>query len=446
MPHNSPRARTRGGGAAAPATLWGLIALLVVAVLLTPTAARADAAAQARFHDEQARIHYQKGRFEEAIREFYQSLQLAPNPRITFNIALCFEQLDRPADAFMLFSEYVASSEPSEQRQAYAKQAITGLLPSIARLEVESEPPGATIYVDRRELGDYGRTPRVIAVEPGSHRVWVELAGHRQAASEVQAVQGDLAQVSLAPERILGRLEVRAPVSARAEIRTPEGKVVAQGATPLDAALPPGPYEVQVFADDHEPWRGLSAVRADETAAVAAAPEPLPPPTGEMTITSNVSGAVIELDGQPAAFAPTVLGTLPIGRHDLAVRSPGLLPWRGPVEIGADHRTWVTVSLEKPAETTRSPFTWVMGGLGAAALVGAGITGGLALATHDDFEAAVNQTDRAELRDRGQALNTTADVLLVTGIASLAAGAILYFATETTSGRPSSASITSGGE
>jgi hypothetical protein len=76
--------------------------------------------------------------------------------------------------------------------------------------------------------------------------------------------------------------------------------------------------------------------------------------------------------------------------------------------------------------------------------MGAGITGGVALATHDDFEAAANDTDRADLRDQGRALNTTADVLLVTGIASLAAGVIVYFATETTSGQPSSASITSG--
>jgi len=244
--------------------------------------------------------------------------------------------------------------------------------------------------------------------------------------------------------RILGLLEVDAPVAGRAEVRTPEGKIVAEGATPLEARIAPGPYEIRVFADGHTPWRGLSAVKADQTAKVAAAPEPLPAPTGEVTITSNVSGAVVQLDGKPAAFSPTVLPSLPVGMHDFTVESPGRLPWTGPVEVKPNDRTWVTVSLEEPAETTRSPFTWVMGGLGAAALMGAGITGGVALATHDDFEAAANDTDRAELRDRGQALNTTADVLLVTGIASLAAGVILYFATETTSGQPSSASITSG--
>ena len=170
MLHNSPRVRPANGSAPAQLAHWACAALIAAVCLLSPTAARADAAAQARFHDDQARIHYQKGRFEEAIREFYQSLQLAPNPRITFNIALCFEQLKRPADAFMMFSEYVGSGETSEQRQTYAKNAIASLLPNIARLEVKSEPAGATIYVDRRELGDYGKTPRVIAVKEGKTR------------------------------------------------------------------------------------------------------------------------------------------------------------------------------------------------------------------------------------------------------------------------------------
>jgi hypothetical protein len=441
---SSPRDRSARSALQARLATWAYAAWIAAVCLLSPTAARADAAAQARFHDDQARVHYQKGRFEEAIREFYQSLQLAPNPRITFNIALCFEQLERPADAFMMFTEYRASGEMSEQRQAYADKAIAALLPNIARLEITSEPEGATIYVDRRELGDYGKTPRVIAVKEGEHRIWVELAGHRQADATVTAVRGKVATVSLAPARILGVLEVSAPVTGHAEVRTPAGKVVAEGATPLQARIPPGPYEVEVLADGHSPWRGLSAVEADQTAKVAATPEPLPAPTGEVTITSNASGAVVKLDGKPAAFAPSVLPSLPVGMHELTVESPGLLPWTGPVEVNPNDRTWVTVSLEEPAETTRSPFTWVMGGLGAAALIGAGITGGLALNTHDDFESATGDTDRAELRDRGQALNTAADVLLVTGIASLAAGVILYFATETTEGEPSSASITSG--
>jgi outer membrane receptor for ferrienterochelin and colicins len=423
---------------------WASAVLAVVGCLLTAPDARADAAAQARFHDEQARAHYEHGRYEDAIREFYESLQLAPNPRITFNIALCFEQLKRPADAFMLFREYLDSDDPSAERQTYAQAAAEKLVPKIARFEIKSDPPGARIYVDRRELGDYGRTPRVIALQPGEHKVWVELEGYRPAESKAEAALGGLATVQLAPQQILGGLLVDSPVEGRAEIRTAEGKVVSEGSTPLQAKIPPGPYEITVHASAYSPWRGLAAVEADHDVTLKASPTPLPKPTAEVTVTSNISGAVVTVDGKPAAFAPSVLSGLSVGRHEFLVESPDRLPWQGPVELRASERTWITVSLEEPADTSRSPATWVVGGLGALSLVSSIVVGGVALSTHSEFESAVNDPNRGALRDRGQALNTAADVLLVTGVAGLAVGTILFFATEGESGTPSEASVTRG--
>ena len=423
---------------------WTAAVLALVGCLGTVRDARADAAAQARFHDEQARAHYEHGRYEDAIREFYESLQLAPNPRITFNIALCFEQLKRPADAFMLFREYLDSDDRAADRQTYAQAAAEKLIPKIARFEIQSDPPGARIYVDRRELGDYGRTPRVIAVQPGEHKVWVELEGYRLAESQADAVLGQLATLKLAPQQILGGLRVDSPVAGHAEIHTADGKIVSEGDTPLQAKIPPGAYEITVRASGHSPWRGLAAVDANQDTTLKASPAPIAKPTAEVTVTSNISGAVVTVDGKPAAFAPSVLTGLGVGQHDFLVESPDRLPWQGPVELRASERTWITVSLAEPAETTRSPFAWVVGGVGALSLASAAVVGGVALATHNEFESAVNDPNRGALRDRGQALNTAADVLLGVGIAGLAVGTILYFATEDESGSPSEANVTRG--
>jgi len=391
-----------------------------------------------------ARQHYERARYADAIREFYQSNQLASNPRTTFNIALCFQQLKRPADAFMMFTEYLASGEDAPDRTKYANESLATLTPQVARIEVRSDPPGARIFVDRRELGDYGLTPRVVALQEGEHRVWVELDGYRAAESTVTSAKGAMQVIELSPQRILGTLVVSSPAKGEVFVRAPGGELVSKGTTPHTAAIPPGPYEVTVVAQGHNPWRGLTNVKADDEAKLLAAPEAIPEPTGEMTITSNIPGVMIQLDGEPAAFAPSVLTRLPVGTHRVAMASSGRMPWSGNVDVERDRRTWLTVNLEEPPDTHRSPATWVAGGIGAAALVGAGVVGVLAAANHADFEDAANDPSRADLRSRGQDLNTAGDVLLVTGIVGLATGAVLYFTTATEVGKPSSASVSTG--
>ena len=69
---------------------------------------------------------------------------------------------------------------------------------------------------------------------------------------------------------------------------------------------------------------------------------------------------------------------------------------------------------------------WTMAGLAVAAGVGAGITGGLALSTHDDFTGG-GRTD-AELHDTGETLQLTTNVLAgVAGAAAVAALVLVFF-------------------
>jgi outer membrane receptor for ferrienterochelin and colicins len=424
------------------AVLTATLVCAGTAAVTTP--AFADPAAQARFHDERARKAYEKGKFEDALREFFLEQRLAPNPRIAFNIALCFEQLKRREDAFQFFSEYSASADQDPERRSYSEAALKQLSPKVARLRVTSKPEGAHIFVDEREHGEYGVTPAVIAVAEGTRKVWVELPGHRPAFGSWDAKRGQLVEASLAPKRIVGTLQLTSSAPGKAEVRTPEGQPVAEGDTPLSAELPPGSYEVMVNAPGHVAWRGLGAVRPDETSVITVSPEPLPAPTGEMTVTSNLAGALIELDGRPAGFSPTVLGTLPLGKHTLSVKRDGVLPWSGDVDVSSDQRAWVTVTLEEPPVTTRSSATWVAGGVGVAALLGGGFFSYLAAKNHSTFEDAGTNENRARIADRGETYNTTADVLFGTAIVSFAVATALYFGTEQTRGRPSNASVARG--
>jgi outer membrane receptor for ferrienterochelin and colicins len=418
-----------------------LRALVVAMCLLASRTAQADPAAQARFHDEIARSEYKKGRFESALREFFLEQRVSPNPRIAFNIALCFQELKRDQEAFHYFSQYLASDDTDPERRAYAERTVEALNRTLARVRVESAPPGASIYVDRKELGSYGQTPSVIAIAPGEHEVFVELAGYRSASGKVVAKAGEQVTLALAGSRIVGQLRVTSAQAGQLVVRGASGEIVQSGALPFDAKLPPGTYELGVTARGHLPWSGVAGIEADKTVDVVAVPQLAPARTGDITVTSNVPGAVVELNGQPIGFAPTVLSGIPVGKQRLRLRAPSMLSWSGDVVVAPEERSWLTVSLEKQASVQRSSASWIIGGIGAGTLVVGGVFAGLAAQAHSDFENAAPGTDLTVLRDRGVTLNTIATATLITGAVALATGVVLYFATAKTSDARSSASL-----
>lgn len=424
---------------------WSRISPCLFAALLSiaPDVA-ADPAAVARFHDELARKHYQNGNFEAALREFFLEQRAAPNARIAYNIALCFEELKRDGDAFMFFQEYLASGDADPERQKYAKERIVQLESKTARVLVVSEPPGAEIYVDKKEHGSYGTTPRVVAVPAGDHRIWVERTGYRAAETRIVAQKGEQLEAKLLTPLIVGDLSLQANAPGKAVLRNSAGAIVGQGAVPGVLQVPPGDYAVSIEASGYLTWSGLAAVKDGQRATLDAVLRLAPASTGDVTITSNVPGALIELDGRAIGLSPSVLPAVAVGSHRLRVRAPSIVPWEGAVSVRSNERSWVTVTLEQPPQVKRSSATWLAGGLGVAALIGAGVTGLLASSAHSDFEAQSADADRSDLRDRGVALNAVSDTLLVTGLVAAGAATILYFTTAETTGRPSSASVSQG--
>jgi hypothetical protein len=85
-----------------------------------------------------------------------------------------------------------------------------------------------------------------------------------------------------------------------------------------------------------------------------------------------------------------------------------------------------TAEMERPVPAS----VWAMLGVTGALAIGAGVTGGLALANKSDFDEANTGSDpenAQSLRDTGQALNITTDVLIGAAVASGAVTLILFF-------------------
>jgi outer membrane receptor for ferrienterochelin and colicins len=440
------------------ATTFFLALCLVASTVGSATVVRADAAEEARFHDELARRHYAARRYEQAIREFFLERDLAPNPRITFNLALCFDALHRDADAYLLFSEYLAGSDDDAERHALAEAALARLSPRVALVSITSDPVGATVYLDRREHGSYGVTPLVIAVSEGAHTLLLERDGYLGTELAMRAALGEREELSATLARIEGAIALESPADAQIEVRDPSGVTVGVGTAPVRIALPPGSYEVEVRAPGSAPWRTLTRITRDETVELSPEFALLPVPTSELTVTASAAGATIEIDDQISGFTPTVLDGLSLGVHRVRVSHPGLAPWQGEVTLGADVRHWLTVSLAPPTETRRSDVTWVVGGAAVASLV-VGITlGGLALDASSRF-AALEVEGRMyalglgpppmgsllDARAQGVTLASGADVAFVASGALAAIAVILFFATESSAARDSTADLAESG-
>ena len=250
---------------------WFLMAC-VFSVALSPLSARAQQSedgvrAQLDLADE-AEVLFELGveaqrraDYLTALERYLASNRLVPNSNVAFNIARCYELLDRHAEAFRYYSDYLTGELSAEDR-TLATAALDRLRTRVAILRVESDPPGATIFLDRRDLGARGRTPRELAV---------------------------------------------------AEIRLDDEESEVVGLIPATIPAVPGNHTVIVTAPGHTTVRSTTEVRARETTRVEVV---LALETGSLVVDAEEAGPgeIIAVAGIPEI----TIGEAPLGRNTLA--------------------------------------------------------------------------------------------------------------------------------
>src|ERR1700682_1660804 len=294
---------------------------IAAAVLAAGFAARADSVAdEADFHFHRGAQLTQRGKVEEALGEFFFSNRLIHNRNVVFNIARSFELLKRYNEAYRWYSDILSEENvPAADRKA-VETAIRHLEPSLALLRIESDPAGATLYIDRKDLGARGQTPLTLALPPGQAVVMAELAGHRPARADVTLAIGATRTVKLQPERIWSVLELSGEPGT-AELRVDSTDGPSQGARGTLRVLP-GDHQLFLSAPGHVGQQIAVQAAADETVPVHFKLLPLPPPSGSIVVRANVESALLRIDGREAGFAPEVIRGVAAGAHQLEVFAP----------------------------------------------------------------------------------------------------------------------------
>ncbi|MGD0527278.1 MAG: TonB-dependent receptor [Polyangiaceae bacterium] len=319
--------------------LAALLAFLVTLACATGVARADDVADEADLQFNLGAEAYQKGDFKGALEHFLASNRLVANRNVEFNIARAYERLSKYPDAFRWYVRALAGENDPATRDRI-EAALRAMAPNVAVLKVETDPPGAKVFLDRKDLGERGSSPQRLGLSPGRYTVIAELSGYDDARSApVELRLGAEEHVVLQLVRILGTLRVEGAAGAQIRVDTEDAAVACTA--PCDVPVPPGRHTL--FASRPGAQTVTLLVDVAPRALVTVRPQ-IVPLTGTLVVDADERDAVIEVDGKPQGFSPALL-SVPVGAHRLRVSLKGFRTVERDVTIAPNDTTRVQLEL-----------------------------------------------------------------------------------------------------
>jgi outer membrane receptor protein involved in Fe transport len=319
---------------------FAFVVTTAVAMAMPRPALADDVADEADLQFTLAAERYEAGDHKGALEHFLASNRLVPNRNVVFNIARTYEQLKRAPDAYRYYVQ-AADGETDPAAKKRVEESIARITPLVAILKVETSPPGATIYVNRKDLGPRGNAPRTLGVAPGSYTVFAELPGHlpAQTVGEVEMKLGEARTVRLELVPILGTLEVDGEPDSEVRLDKETGPVLCR--IPCRAPVTPGKHTVFIQKIGYVPFEASVDVPANASAQVRAR---LVVENGSLVVSSDVKDALISVDGRPMGFTPAVL-TVPVGPRLVRITQSGFRALEQTIVVRAKEQARVEAQL-----------------------------------------------------------------------------------------------------
>jgi outer membrane receptor protein involved in Fe transport len=332
--------RRRGPSAAIVLFLVALTALVTFVTVVAPGVARADDVADEADHlFSLGAERYQANDFKGALQYFLASNRLVRNRNVEFNIARSYEHLRQFPDAYRYYQRAL-EDETDAGAKGRIKDAMGRIQQSVALLKIETDPPGATVYLDRKDLGDRGKTPQTMALASGTYTVIAELEGYEDARSKAIEVRtGSEKSVSLKLTRIVGTLRLTGAAGASVHLDTEDSPVLC--VVPCEALAPPGQHTLVLTKPGFRTTRQTVQIKAN---AINAVKTDIEAETGSLIVNADEKDAAIDIDGKTQGFTPTVL-SVPVGKHDVRVTLRGFRPVERNVVIKANEQTQLDLEL-----------------------------------------------------------------------------------------------------
>jgi tetratricopeptide (TPR) repeat protein len=419
------------------------LSVAVALVVAAPPPARAEqggpAEAQQRFL--RGVELFEAGEYSAALAEFSRAHELRPHFAILFNLAQCYVNIGRYAEAIDYFERYLSEGgrRIPRARRGEVEAELARLRPLIVQVTVTADVDGALIVVDGQEAGT---SPLAAPLRVGAGlRVFeARLEGYRTARQELMIATG-----TTPPPVALHLEEIRRTAVLRVESPLPGATVVVdgveQGRAPWEGTVDSGPHVVEARAERYTPARLELRLAPDDERTVTLTPELIGQP-GRLQLEVDADEASVTIDGRDMGRSPLEPLELPAGVSRVRVESPGRIAWDGELTLREGQTTTARVDLASARDGVHQGWFWATLALAVAAGGAAAATGYFALAREqelddylDDVEAgAVTgsrnelEAQRLDLRDRTLEMALVTDVLLgVTGAAALSCLVLAFF-------------------
>ncbi|WP_437548143.1 TonB-dependent receptor [Sorangium sp. So ce367] len=280
------------------------------------------------------------------------SNRLVPNRNVIFNIARTYEALQEYPDAFRYYVQAL-DLEPNAARRPAIEEALARIRPNVAVINVTTDPPGATVYINRRDLGGRGSTPRLLGFQPGKHKIIVDLEGYEPAEVEnVEAKIGEQTNVAVKLKRIVGTVRVVGEM-AGTTVRVNDASGPPACTAPCDLTLPPGRHRLYLSQEGYQPSEQDVNVAAASTVTARYRLNPL---TGSLVVNADERDALVEVDGKPMGFTPAVLN-VQSGQRRVRVSLRGFRPVEQSANVMAGQQTRIDISLRQLEEVEAASRT-----------------------------------------------------------------------------------------
>jgi len=321
-----------------------LLGVLLFALLAAPSARADDLADQADLEFSLGAEAYQRSDYRIALEHFLISNRLVANKNVVFNVARCYEQLKAYPEAFRYYSQAL-EGEPNPDVRAKISTALGQIKQFVTVLRVTTDPPGAALYIDRRDLGLRGQSPQVFGLAPRHYELIVERPGYEPVTSQVpDAAAGQEVSLDLKLKPILGTVSFSGETGALVHVTGDLANVECN--VPCTASLAPGSHVATLTKPGFRSADVPFTVRAYQSSILKTHLDPL---VGSLVLSTDEPGALVQVDGRARGFTPAIL-TVTAGLHQISLALKGFRTESRDVSVPADGETRLDLVLNQSEE------------------------------------------------------------------------------------------------
>jgi hypothetical protein len=301
--------------------------------------------------------------FEAALLQYEAIYKESKNPRVLYNIGVCWKERKYYARAATAWEGQLAQKEKLPKAELdRATTAIETVKPFITTLEIESNQTGAKLSI--KDL-DVGVTPfkGSINIDVGPNKLVLEKTGFARSERTIEVLRGQPVKVKLnmVPAEKTAPAKIAISGAEDAEIFIDGTEM---GPAPFTGEVPTGRHTFEARKKGFVTGRQTSDVKLGEPLRITLALTP-ELTEGKVRIRTGHPDAAIRIDGEMKGTG-TWEGLLSAGGHNLEVSKSGYKTRTQELSVAADQERVLDISLEE--DQSNAWIYWTVTG----ALVAAG--------------------------------------------------------------------------